>query len=124
MLPLHTLACEVEKIPDRDVRHRARSLLACYLGYDELRRQDPAYAARAVVVRRALARLGFGAFLPADDRASRRDDGHCLPDEAGNPGRTMAPTGFALDGAPNAIRAQSFNRTATMTEWTPAESSG
>ena len=64
MLVPQSLVFEVDQIADRERRHKARSLLACYVAYLELQDEAPQFATRAAALARELRRLGISGTLP------------------------------------------------------------
>lgn len=64
MLVPQSLVSEVDRIAGRERRHKARSLLACYVAYLELQDEGPQFAARADQLARELRRLGIHGSLP------------------------------------------------------------
>lgn len=64
MLVPQSLVLEVDRIADRERRHKARSLLACYVAYLELQDEGPPFAARAEALARELRHYGITCPLP------------------------------------------------------------
>lgn len=64
MLVPQSLVLEVDRIADRERRHKARSLLACYVAYLELQGEGPQFAVRAEALARELRRYGITSSLP------------------------------------------------------------
>lgn len=63
MLVPKSLLFQIDQISDRDLRHKARSLLACYVAYLELQSETPSFAERARSLASELRRLGISASL-------------------------------------------------------------